>query len=267
MVMGGKGVVTVVVVVVVGGGVVVVVVVVGGGEVVVVVVGGGDVVVVVVGGGDVVVVVVGGGGGGLVVVVVGGGVVGFVTTGGADGLDEVVVVTGAAGVPKVKGSVTKEGREVVTCGFVLFPLALLACATRNGKAEGSVEVVGVVVGVVEVLVGAVVGVVPETNGRPLWRGEVVAEAEVLALDPFPMSSALTAPTMTTPAMMMDHRQNVSSPLACSATATPLPPRHYEFSGTPVRWSRRAQLSAPVHDEGRYPAPVRPAAHAPPSEAT
>ncbi len=225
------------------------VVVVGGTVVVVVVVGGTVVVVVVVVGGTVVVVVVVVGGGGLVVVVVvGGTVVGVVTTGGAEGLDEVVVVTGAAGVPKVKGSVTKEGREVVACGFVL-PLALLAWEMRNGKGDGSVEVVGVEVGVVEVLGGAVDGVVPVTNGRPLWRGDVVAEAEVFALEPLPMSSALMPAMMTTPAMMIDQRQKVSSPLVSSATATSLPPHDYEFYGTPVWWFRCLPLSVTGPDEG------------------
>jgi hypothetical protein len=206
-------VVDVVVVVVVGGTVVVVVVVVVGGTVVVVVVVGGG------GGAVVVVVVVGGGGGGVVVVVVGGGgTVVAVVVGGAAGLDEVVVVTGATGEPKVKGRLMKDGRAVV--GPRALVLALVAWEMRKGNGDASVVVVGVVVGVVDGLVGAVEGVVPVTKGRPLWSGDVVADAEVLALDPLPIRRALTAATITTPATTIDQRQNVSSPLTSSTTVTP-----------------------------------------------
>ena len=163
------------------------------------------VVVVVVGGGGVVVVVV--------VVVGGGGRVSVVTTGGAlvGGVTPPptgLVSTGAGIGGKVKGRVTKDGRALATG----FPLAAMTTG-RKGNNNGGLDLAGVEVGVppTGVVVG---GTGPAAKGRLFCRGEVVAvAAEELVPELFPTRRmALTAATITTPAMIIDQRQKVSSPL-------------------------------------------------------
>jgi hypothetical protein len=160
------------------------------------------VVVVVVVGGTVVVVVVGT----VVVVVVGTVVVVVVVVVG--GLVVLVVP-----VPKVKGSLTKEGRLAAT------PLVFGAFTVGSS---------GVMVGIL--IFGGVVGCVgtgvaePGTTWSPLAGIVVVTDAAESALDDLPTKRmALRPATITAPATMIDHRQNVSSPAGSAATSSPQSP--------------------------------------------
>jgi hypothetical protein len=165
----------------------------------------------------VVVVVVGGGGGGsvVVVVVVGGMMMVVVVVGGTvvvvvGGLVGVGDVTVAPGVPKVKGSFTKVGRadspDFDLVGGNRFPSGMRAGVLVVGAA---VAIVGV--GVAE----------PITTCSPFGRIVVAVAAAVSWVEDLPTKSmALSPATITAPATMIDHRQNVSSPPGSAATFSP-----------------------------------------------
>ena len=156
-------------------------------------------VVVVVVGGTVVVVV-----GGTVVVVVGGTVV------------VVVVVVGdlvLPGVPKVKGSLTNEGRLAVA------PLVFGAFTVGSSGAMVGILIFGGVVGCVGTGVAE-----PGTTWSPLAGIVEVTDAAEPAVDDLPTKRmALRPATITAPATMIDHRQNVSSPAGSAATSSPQSP--------------------------------------------
>ena len=190
---------------VIGGRVIgVIVVVVVGGTVVVVVVVGGTVVVVV--GGTVVVVVVGGGLVGLVVAVAEGGEA--LNTGGpAVPPAEVGAVVAAGG--KLKGSRRKDGR-LVTTELFLAVVSGVAAGNRKGIAgleDGS---------------GVAPGVDPYGSDVAVGVGTVARVFDEFWVDGWPLRAIVLMPTtITTPAMMIDHRQNASSPLESPATGLPL----------------------------------------------
>jgi hypothetical protein len=195
-----------------GGRVTVVVVVVGGTVVVVVVVVVGGTVVVV---GGTVVVVVGGGGG----VVVGGGV--GLVVGGAEGAEgeETVTTGGPAGPPaevgavgwKLKGSVRKDGKLDTTALFLA-----AVCGVPTGKRKGAA---GLGTGRA---VGAGKDPDPEGKDVAVGVGTVARVSNEFWVDGWRLKRIAPMPTaITTPAMMMDQRQNVSSSLESAANELPL----------------------------------------------